>query len=230
MLELFEYQFFVRAFLAAVLASVACGFIGTYIVSRGLVFLSGGIVHASFGGIGIAIYLGLNPIFGASVFSIVSAFAIQYATSKSQLRNDSAIAMLWSLGMAIGIIFIYLTPGYAPNLMSYLFGNILTVSGPELWVLFVLTIIVMGVFIGFQYLIMFASFDEVFAQSRQLPVFFINALLLILVAFTIVLNIKTVGIILILSLITVPPNIAMLFSKDYKNTVPGCFIWPCGHF
>ena len=120
MLELIQYDFFVNAVLAALLASICCGIIGTYIVARRMVFVGGGITHASFGGIGIAYYLGLNPIIGAAVFSILSAFGINYFTQRGNVRQDSSIAIWWSLGMAIGIVFIAITPGYAPNLMSFL--------------------------------------------------------------------------------------------------------------
>src|SRR5664280_1188491 len=149
LLNLFDFGFFRNAFLAALLASVTCGMIGTYIVSRRIVFISGGITHASFGGIGMGYYFGFDPIFGAIIFGILSALGIEFFTKKADLREDSAIAMLWSLGMALGIIFIFLTPGYAPNLMSYLFGNILTVSTSDLVYLFLLAIFVIGVFLIF---------------------------------------------------------------------------------
>ena len=128
LIALFNFGFFRNAFFAAFIASVTCGIIGTYIVSRRIVFISGGITHASFGGIGMGYYFGFDPILGAIAFGILSALGIEFFTKKADLREDSAIAMLWSLGMALGVIFIFLTPGYAPNLMSYLFGNILTVS------------------------------------------------------------------------------------------------------
>ena len=132
-IELFSYDFFANAFWTSLFAAISCGIVGTYIVSRRIVFISGGITHASFGGIGIGYFLGLNPLLGAAVFAVFSGLGIQYFTQKGKLREDSSIAIWWSLGMAVGIIFIYLTPGYAPNLMSYLFGSILTVSTTEIW-------------------------------------------------------------------------------------------------
>ena len=125
--ELLQYKFIVNSLLAGILASISCGIIGTYIVTRRMVFLSGGITHASFGGIGIGYFFGFNPVISAAIFGILSALGIEYVSKRSNIREDSAIGILWSFGMAIGIMFVFLTPGYAPNLMSYLFGSILTV-------------------------------------------------------------------------------------------------------
>lgn len=119
--DIFQYQFILNAFLAALLVSIAAGIVGSYIVARRLVFLSGGITHASFGGIGIAYYLGLNPILGAAIFAVITAFGIESLSSRYKVREDSAIGIMWSVGMAIGIFFVFLTPGYAPNLMSFSF-------------------------------------------------------------------------------------------------------------
>ena len=130
--ELFQYRFLTHATLACLLCGLACGMVGTYVVCRRLVFLSGGITHSSFGGIGIAYYFGLNPIAGAFCFAVLSAFGIEAFTAGKRIREDSAIGLIWSLGMAVGIIFVYLTPGYAPNLMSFLFGNILSVTSSDL--------------------------------------------------------------------------------------------------
>ena len=115
--ELLQYKFIVNSLIAGILASVSCGIIGTYIVTRRMVFLSGGITHASFGGIGIGYYLGFNPVISAAIFGILSALGIEYVSKRSDIREDSAIGILWSFGMAIGIMFVFLTPGYAPNLM-----------------------------------------------------------------------------------------------------------------
>lgn len=212
---LFNFGFFRNAFLAAFIASVTCGIIGTYIVSRRIVFISGGITHASFGGIGMGYYFGFNPIAGAIVFGILSALGIEFFTKRANLREDSAIAMLWSLGMALGVIFIFLTPGYAPNLMSYLFGNILTVSKNELIYLLILAVFIIGFFLIFYRMIIFVSFDEEFALTNNAPVRLFNALLISLVALTIVLNIRVVGIILVMSLLTIPQAIANLFTKRF---------------
>jgi len=216
-LNLLSYGFFQHAVLAALLMSISCGIIGTYIVSRRMVFISGGITHTSFGGIGIGYYLGLPPLAGAAIFAVVAALTSENLTRRKVLRNDSVIAILWSLGMAIGIIFIYLTPGYAPNLMSYLFGSIITVSSTDLWFMLALALTVTAIFILFYRPILYVSFDEQFARTRGIPVMFINYLLIILVALTIVLSIRTAGIILVLAVLTIPQNISNLYTKRFSQ-------------
>lgn len=217
LIELFQYEFFLKAIIAAVFASISCGIIGGYIVSRRIVFISGGITHASFGGIGLAFFLGFNPILGAVIFAVLSALGIQFFTKVAEIREDSSIAIWWSLGMALGIIFIFLTPGYTPNLMSYLFGNILTVTVSELWWMFALNIVIIIFFMLFFSKILYIAFDEEFARTAGLPVGLFNYLTMSLIAFTVVLNIRVVGIILILSLLTIPQASANLFTNDFKK-------------
>ncbi len=219
LLELFQYQYFVNAILATLLAAISCGIAGTYVVSRRIVFISGGITHTSFGGIGIGYFFGFNPVWGAAIFSVFSALGIEYFTQKGNIRNDSVIAMLWSLGMAIGIIFIYLTPGYAPNLMTYLFGSILTVNSKDLLMLAGLSAVIMLFFLLFFRRIQYISFDQEYAISLNQHVGFINYSLMTLVALTIVFNIKLVGIILLLSMLTIPQNTANLLTKDYRKII-----------
>ncbi len=218
-LELFTYGFFQRALLASIFASLSCGIIGTYIVSRRIVFISGGITHASFGGIGLAFLLGFNPLLGAGIFAVFSALGIQFFAEKGGVREDSSIAIWWSLGMALGVIFVFLTPGYTPNLMSYLFGNILTVSSQEIWAMLVLTLVLAGVFGYWFRNILYIAFDEEFARASGLPVAFFNYLVVVLIAVTVVLNIRVVGIILILSLLTIPQATANLFTKDFRKMI-----------
>ncbi|WP_340112168.1 metal ABC transporter permease [Maribellus mangrovi] len=216
LIELFNYDFFQKAFLAAVFASISCGIIGSYIVSRRIVFISGGITHASFGGIGLAFLLGFNPLLGAVLFAVAAALGIQFFTKVAEIREDSSIAIWWSLGMALGIIFVFLTPGYTPNLMSYLFGNILTVTSSELWWMLTLNLVITGFFALFFQKILYIAFDEEFARTAGLPVQLFNYLIIVLIALTVVLNIRVVGIILILSLLTIPQASANLFTKDFK--------------
>lgn len=216
MIELFSYDFFLYAISGAALSAVLCGIIGSYIVARRMVFISGGITHASFGGIGIAYYFGVNPVAGAVVFGILSAIGIRYLSARSKIREDTAIGILWSMGMAIGIVFIFLTPGYAPNLMSFLFGNILMVTAADLLILSVLVLVSSLFFILFYKPILYISFDEDFARAQRFPVKTINSLLLMLVALTIVLNIRIAGIILVMSLVTMPQSIANIFTNDFK--------------
>jgi len=219
MLELFRYDFFIHALLASFLTAVTCGVIGTYIVARRIVFISGGISHTSFGGIGIGYYLGINPILCAAAFSILSALGVESLSKRSDLREDSLIGMMWSLGMAVGIIFIFLTPGYAANLMSYLFGDILTVTRMDIYLMAGLTIIISGVFFLFYKEILFLSFDREFAQTQRIPVSFISSLLISLVALTIVINIRIVGIILVISMLTIPQASANLISQNFKTII-----------
>jgi len=217
--ELLEYKFIVNSLLAGILASVSCGIIGTYIVTRRMVFLSGGITHSSFGGIGIGYYLGYNPIIFAAIFGIFSALGIEFISKRSNIREDSVIGILWSFGMAVGIMFVFLTPGYAPNLMSYLFGSILTVSSLDIYLMLGLSIVLILVFTFFYRTIVFISYDQEFARTHKIAVSLINYILIGLVALTIVLNIKVVGIILVISLLTIPQSIANLFTKNFRNII-----------
>jgi zinc transport system permease protein len=213
------YDFVIHALEAAFLASISCGFIGAYIVARRMVFISGGITHSSFGGIGLGYFLGINPIIGAAIFSILSAFGIRMASKQADIREDSAIGILWSLGMAAGIIFIYLTPGYAPNLMSYLFGSILTVTPLDLTLMAILAGVTMILFLLFYRTILFISFDEEYARSHNAPVELFNYLMLALVALVIVINIRVAGIILVISYLTIPQSTANLFVNDLKKII-----------
>ncbi|MBU8891214.1 MAG: metal ABC transporter permease [Bacteroidales bacterium] len=217
--ELLEYKFIVNSLLAGILASISCGIIGTYIVTRRMVFLSGGITHSSFGGIGIGYFLGFNPIISAAIFGVFSALGIEFISKRSDIREDSVIGILWSFGMAIGIMFIFLTPGYAPNLMSYLFGSILTVSTFDILLMLGLSIVLILVFTFFYRIILFISYDQEFARTHKIAVSLINYILIGLVALTIVLNIKVVGIILVISLLTIPQSIANLFTKNFRNII-----------
>ena len=219
MAGIFTYDFVVHALQAAFLASITCGIIGAYIVARRMVFISGGITHASFGGIGLGYFLGLNPIVGAAIFSILSAFGIRLVSKQTDIREDSAIGILWSFGMAVGIIFIYLTPGYAPNLMSYLFGSILTVTPADLVFMKVLAVVTVLIFLFFYRTILFISFDEEYARSHNAPVETFNYLMLTLVALVIVINIRVAGIILVISYLTIPQSTANLFVNDLKKII-----------
>lgn len=215
--ELLSFGFFQKALIASLFASISCGIIGTYVVARRIVFISGGITHASFGGIGLAFLIGFNPLAGAAMFAVLAALGIQFFSDRGGVREDSSIAIWWSLGMALGVIFVFITPGYTPNLMSYLFGNILTVSNQEIWAMSGLNIILVLVFGIWFRNILYIAFDEEFARASGLPVRFYNYVVIVLIALTVVLNIRVVGIILILSLITIPQATANLFTKDFKT-------------
>ena len=214
-----QYSFFQNAILGSLLASIVCGFIGTYIVTRRLVFISGGITHASFGGIGLGVFLGTNPILSAMVFAVLSALGVQWMSHRGDVREDSAIALFWTFGMSIGIICCFLTPGFMPNLPSYLFGSILTISKSDLWLLGGVTIFVILLFAFFLRPIQSIAFDSSFARSQHLPVTFMENIMMALIAITIVSTLRLVGIILAISLLTIPQMSANLFTYCWKKMI-----------
>ena len=217
--SIFQYGFIVKGLLGAIFASITAGLAGTYIVTKRMVFLSGGITHASFGGIGIGYFAGINPVVGAAIFSILSALGVEYLSVKQKIREDSAIGIFWAFGMATGIIFIYLTPGYTPNLMSYLFGSILTVTYADIIALGIMSVLLILYFGIFYRTILYISFDELFARTYSPYVNIFKYITTSLIALTIVLNIRMAGVVLVISLLTIPPNIAMIFTKTYLNIV-----------
>ncbi len=218
--SIFEYQFFQNAIAAAVLTSVIASMVGTYMVSRKIVFIGGGITHASFGGIGLAYYMGLNPFAGAAVFAVMTALGIEWISDKGKVREDSAIAVLWSLGMALGIIFVFITPGYTPNLMTFLFGSILSVGIPDLLLLLFFAIFLVILFLVFFRPILYTAFDPEFAKTKGIAVSLYRYMMSVVMALAIVLSIRTVGIILVLSIFTIPQITAMIFTRDFRKVIP----------
>lgn len=218
-MELLQYTFFQHALLGSLLASIACGLVGTYIVTRRLVFISGGLTHASFGGIGLGLYTGIPPILSAAVFAVLSAFGVEWLSKRKDMREDSAIAVFWTLGMALGIMFTFLSPGFAPDLSAYLFGNILTITASDIALLGVLAAI-LAVFFGL-YLrpIVSIAFDREFARSQGLPVAFFEYALMLFIALTIVACLRMVGIVLVISLLTIPQMTANLFSHRFHRII-----------
>ena len=218
-MDLLHYTFFQHALLGSLFASIACGIIGTYIVTRRLVFISGGITHASFGGIGIGLYLGISPILTAAMFSVLSAFGVKWLSKRSDMREDSAIAVFWTFGMAIGIIFSFLAPGFTPDLSSFLFGNILTITRGDILLLCLLSL-TLGVFFAlFLRPIVAIAFDPEFARSQKLPVAFFEYALMMFIALTIVACLRMVGIVLAISLLTLPQMTANLFTYRFKYII-----------
>ncbi len=217
--NLFAYSFVTRSLLGALFASITAGLAGTYIVSRRLVFLSGGVTHASFGGIGLGYYLGINPVIGAAVFGLFSALGMEHMSSSGKMREDSAIGILWAFGMALGIIFIYLTPGYAPNLMSYLFGSILTVTDGDLTALGIISAVLIIYTALFYRTLLYISFDENYARTFTRHVDLFKYISVGLAGLAIVLNIRLAGVILIIALLTIPANIVMLFTRRYLRII-----------
>lgn len=217
MLEALQYQFMQNALLAGLLAAIACGIIGVYVVVKKVVFISGGIAHASFGGIGLGYLLGINPVLGAMAFAIASSLGIGLITRRSRLPEDTAIGILWAMGMALGIIFIGLAPGYAPDLFSYLFGNILTVPFFDLMLMLILDVVIIALVALFYKEFLYLSFDEEFSTVSGVPTEGLYLLLLCLIALTVVVLIRVVGIILIIALLTIPAALARQFTHSLKK-------------
>ncbi|MFT3740901.1 MAG: metal ABC transporter permease [Breznakibacter sp.] len=232
LVELFGYQFFTHAFIGILLTGIASGFIGTYIVARKMVFVTDGVTHASFGGIGIAYYLGLPPFLGAVLFGVATALGIEWAHKKGNIREDSAIAILWSMGMAVGVLFVYLTPGYTPNLMSFLFGNILNITSTDLWAMATVVTVTGTFFLVFFHPLLYSAFDPEFSKAAGLPVQAIRYVMMVLIALTVVFSIKIAGIILVLSIFTIPQAIAGIFVHRFGRIIPlsmlFAFLGGCG--
>lgn len=218
-MELLSYTFFQYAIIGCLLASVVCGLVGTYVVTKRMLFISGGITHSSLGGVGLGLYLGLPPILGASVFAILSALGIEWLAGRRDVREDSAIAMVWTFGMSVGVMFSYLTPGYVPDLTVYLFGNILTIQEGDLAFLAVLAVAVVAAYAMFRRLIVLVAFDEEYAASLKLPVTVFNYLAVVAVSLAVVSCIRIAGIVLTLSMLTVPTMTASLFTRDYTRII-----------
>jgi len=231
MLDLLQYTFFRNALTGSVFTCISCGIAGAYIVSRRMVFISGGITHASFGGLGLGFYTGISPILSALLFSVASAFGIEWLTKKQDVREDSAIAAFWALGMALGVICIFLTPGYAPNISSYLFGNILTITFSDIGFAGALAVLLSVLFMLFFKPILYTAFDSEFAKTQGVKVALIEHLMMLAIAVTIVSSIRLIGIMLLMSLLTVPQMTANLFTSRFHKiilysigfSIIGCF-------
>ena len=218
-MDLFQYTFFQNALIGSLFTCIACGIVGSYIVVRRLVFISGGITHTSFGGLGLGFYLGINPILSALTFSIASAFGVEWLSKRQGIREDSAIAVFWALGMALGVIFIFLTPGYAPNISAYLFGNILTITSTDLWIIGSFTFLICLLFLFYFRPILYTAFDREFAKTQGIKVSIIEHLMMVAIAVCIVSSIRLIGIMLLMSLMTVPQMTANLFTHRFKNMI-----------
>jgi zinc transport system permease protein len=216
---LLEYRYLQNALLAALLASVVCGVVGVVIIEKKWIMLSGGIAHTAYGGVGLGYLLGFEPVLGAFLFAVLAAFGIGAIRRRGGIRSDVVISLFWSLGMALGIVFIAWMPGYPPDLSSYLFGSILYVNRLELLMMAALALIVLLVFLIFYQAWKAFLFDEEFASLAGVPVAFLEYLLLLLVAMAVVILIRVVGIILVLALLTAPAATAGLFVRSLKNRI-----------
>lgn len=223
MFEALQYDFMQNALAAGLLVSVICGVMGTLVVVNRIVFLSGGIAHAAYGGIGLAYFMGWPYLIGTIGFSLASAMAMGVVTLKARHRADTAIGVLWAVGMALGIILLDLTPGYNVDLMSYLFGSILTVPVADLWVMLAVALVLIVVVAYYYNDYVAMSYDNEFARIRGVPVRFLYFLLLGLLAVSIVMIIQVVGLILVIALLTIPPCIA----EKYAGTFSGMMVYSC---
>ncbi|WP_457665320.1 metal ABC transporter permease [Thiolapillus sp.] len=203
-----EYGFLQTALLAGLLASIGCGVMGSYVVVKRIGYMAGGISHSVLAGMGAALFFGFSPMMGALIAALAAALLIGWIKLRWQTQEDTLIGAMWAIGMSIGVLFISRTPGYSTDLMSYLFGNILLVSGSQLWEMAALDILVIGMVLAFYRQFLAVSFDEEFARLRGVPVNFFYLLFLCLVALTVVLLVQVVGLILVIALLTLPAAIA----------------------
>lgn len=217
MLEILEYDFIQNAIIAGILISISAGIIGTLVVVNKLTFLTGGIAHGAYGGIGIAIYLSLPILFGATVFAVIMAIVISILTLNNRTRVDSLIGMMWAFGMGVGIIFIDITPGYNVDLMSYLFGSIIAVSNSDITYMFFLNLFIVSIISIFYKQILAVSYDSEFAQLRGINTKFFYALILVLASLCVVAAIKAVGLILVIALLTIPTYLAEAFASKLST-------------
>lgn len=214
---LVNYSFMQHAMLACLLASIGCGIIGTYVVVKRIGFLAGGIAHSVLAGMGIAYFIGSSPLAGAMIAALVAGILIGWINLRWRQQEDILIAAFWSVGMAIGILFISRTPGYSIDLMSYMFGNILLVSSQDLYLMLILDMVIILMVILFYRQFLSAAFDEEFSRLRGVNVEFFYILLLCMVALTVVLLIQVVGLILVLALLILPAATAAQFVNTIKR-------------
>ncbi len=212
MLEMLSYDFMQNALIAGLLVSIAAGFIGTFIVVNRMVFLAGGIAHSAYGGVGMAIYFGFSVLLGAGLFAVAAGLLMAWLTYDKKRRPDTVIGVIWALGMAVGIIFTDMTPGYNVDLMSYLFGSILAVPGEDLFFMLLLDGAIILLTLLFYKSFLAVSYDPEFARLRGVPVKLFYFLLLCLAALTVVVAIRVVGLIMVIALLTIPTYIAERLS------------------
>jgi len=218
-MDILSYGFMQNAIIASILASIACGIIGSLVVVNRIVFISGGIAHTAYGGIGLAFFLGISPLFGAGIFAVAAALLMAYITKNAKHRADTVIGAMWAFGMAIGIILLDLTPGYNVDLMSYLFGSILSVPKADLIYMAVLDGLILVYILIWYRQIHAVSFDADFATSMGVKSDLIYTSMLVMSALAVVLLIRVVGLILIISMLTIPPYMAEMRTSTLKGMI-----------
>ena len=209
-----EFEFMRNALWAALFCSALCGILGTLVVVKRYVILAGGVAHAAYGGVGLALFVGMSPQAGALIFSLGLSLVMAWVMLKREARADAIIGVIWAAGMAAGIVFADLTPGYGSDLMSYLFGSILTVAGSDLKLMSGLLAVVLFVGTGWSREIAAFSYDEDFARTRGVPVTFLHFAVVVLISVAVVLIIRVVGLILVIALLTIPPSMAEKYSRS----------------
>lgn len=217
MTELIGYSFFTNALAGVLIIAVATAMVGTYVMARRLAAITGGITHACFGGLGLGYYLGVSPIAMAGVFAIGSSLIVEWMSARYRVREDSAIAVVWSVGMALGVLFVFLTPGFVPELNSFLFGNILNISSLDLWIFAIYTLLLGGFFAWKFREIVACAFDRDFARVAGLPVRFITLTMTVMVALCVVLAIRLVGIMMLMAVISLPQMAAEVFCRRFGS-------------
>lgn len=217
MIDIFQYEFMRNALFTGILVSIATGIVGSLVVVNRLSFLAGGVAHAAYGGLGLSAFLGWPPMAGTVPFSVVSSILMGFISRKKRERSDTVIGVMWAVGMAIGIILIDLRPGYFVDLMSYLFGSIMAVPASSLFLMGLLDIIIIGSIFFLYKEILGMSYDEEFASISGIPVTVLYYLILCMIALTVVMLIKAVGLILVIALFTIPASIAEMFTNDLKK-------------
>ena len=216
-IEALQFDFMRNALMAGILVSIACGVIGTFVVINRIVFISGGIAHAAYGGIGLGYFFQFSPILGAMVFSVASALGMGLVQRKTRQRADTIIGVMWAIGMAIGIILVDLSSGYKADLMSYLFGSILTVGTQDLIIMGFLDLVIITLAVLFYKELLAISFDETFAVVMNVPVDGIYLALMCMIALTVVMMMRVVGLIMVIALLTIPAAISGQFAHTMRN-------------
>jgi ABC-type Mn2+/Zn2+ transport system permease subunit len=214
-MDILEYAFMQRALIAAVLVGMVCSVVGTYVVLKKLAFIGAGISHSAFGGVALGYLLGVSPIGIAIPFSLATAMAIGWVSRKGRISEDTAIGIFFAGTMALGVLFVGLSTGYNVDLFGYLFGSILSVSSSDIWIILGLGLGVVGVVLLLFKEFFFMSFDEEMAAVSGEPVGWLYFLLLGLIAVTVILSIKIVGIILVAALLVIPAAAAFQLTRGF---------------
>jgi len=217
MIEALQFGFMRNALMAGVLVSIACGVIGTFVVVKRIVFVSGGVAHAAYGGIGLGYFLGFNPVLGAIIFSVTAALGMGVVQRKTRQRADTVIGVMWAIGMALGIVLVDLTEGYKADLMSYLFGSILAVPSSDLLIMLALDFVIVALVVLFYKELLAISFDETFATVENVPVDGMYMILMCMIALTVVMMMRVVGLIMVIALLTMPAAISGQMVRNMKK-------------